>query len=198
MMGINLEEHTLFGKVSDIWSVGFRSKNGLVEFIKNVVMNMDMCDGENKNGYGVMLQDVSNLHVLVSNQDFPFESLSESQNKNINLTASEDKCFVLGYIWTSPNIKRGNAGEADFHFIEYIDSRISGLDIAKYMIDMYGDCNKACLLPYNIAYGADKYWKKYFEDEHDIETKAGLEQLIADCELNPSDIKWNSLFDILE
>lgn len=197
-MGINLEEHTLFGKVSDIWSVGFRSKNGLVEFIKNVVMNMDMCDGENKNGYGVMLQDVSNLHVLVSNQDFPFESLSESQNKNINLTASEDKCFVLGYIWTSPNIKRGNAGEADFHFIEYIDSRISGLDIAKYMIDMYGDCNKACLLPYNIAYGADKYWKKYFEDEHDIETKAGLEQLIADCELNPSDIKWNSLFDILE
>jgi hypothetical protein len=198
MMGINLSEYTEFGKVSDIWSVGFRSKNGLVEFIKNVVMNMDMCDGENKNGYGVMLQDVSNLHVLVSNQDFPFESLSESQNKNINLTASEDKCFVLGYIWTSPNIKRGNAGEADFHFIEYIDSRISGLDIAKYMIDMYGDCNKACLLPYNIAYGADKYWKKYFEDEHDIKTKAGLEQLIADCELNPSDIKWNSLFDILE
>jgi len=188
----------LFGKVSDIWSVGFRSKNGLVEFIKNVVMNMDMCDGENKNGYGVMLQDVSNLHVLVSNQDFPFESLSESQNKNINLTASEDKCFVLGYIWTSPNIKRGNAGEADFHFIEYIDSRISGLDIAKYMIDMYGDCNKACLLPYNIAYGADKYWKKYFEDEHDIETKAELKQLIVDCELNSSDIKWNSLFDILE
>ncbi len=197
-MEINLEEHTLFGKVSDIWSVGFRSKNGLVEFIKNVVMNMDMCDGENKNGYGVMLQDVSNLHVLVSNQDFPFESLSESQNKNINLTASEDKCFVLGYIWTSPNIKRGNAGEADFHFIEYIDSRISGLDIAKYMIDMYGDCNKACLLPYNIAYGADKYWKKYFEDEHDIETKAELKQLIVDCELNSSDIKWNSLFDILE
>ena len=197
-MEINLEEHTLFGKVSDIWSVGFRSKNGLVEFIKNVVMNMDMCDGENKNGYGVMLQDVSNLHVLVSNQDFPFDSLSESQNKNINLTASDDKCFVLGYIWTCPKIKRGNAGEADFHFIEYIDSRISGLDIAKYMIDMYGDCNQACLLPYNIAYGADKYWKKYFEDEHDIKTKAELKQLIVDCELNSSDIKWNSLFDILE
>jgi hypothetical protein len=188
----------LFGKVSDIWSVGFRSKNGLVEFIKNVVMNMDMCDGENKNGYGVMLQDVSNLHVLVSNQDFPFESLSESQNKNINLTASEDKCFVLGYIWTSTNIKRGNASETDFHFIEYIDSRISGLNIAKYMIDLYGDCNEACLLPYNIAYGADKYWKKYFEDEHDIKTKAELKQLIVDCELNSSDIKWNSLFDILE
>ena len=198
-MEINLEEHTFFGKVSDIWSLGFRSKNGLVEFIKSVVMNMDMCDGENKNGYGVMLHDVSNLHVLVSHRDFPFESLSEGQNKNINLTAaSEDNCFVLGYIWTSPNIKRGNAGEADFHFIEYIDSRISGLDIAKYMIDMYGDCNKACLLPYNIAYGADKYWKKYFEDEHDIETKDELKQLIVDCELNSSDIKWNSLFDILE
>jgi hypothetical protein len=199
MCGIDLSEYTKFGKVCDIWSAGYEERTGLCEFVKSVVMNMDMCDVANKNGYGIMLPDVSNLHVLVSNVDFPFEKLSASQKRGID-SAVAKKNIVLGYIWLCPKTI-GSVGEVNYHFIEYIDSRISGLNIVKYMIASYEADTESVekyLLPYEISSGAEKYWKRYMYEEYEIKGKVDLNEFLADCDLPPSEIKWENLFNILE
>mgnify|MGYP006138553927 FL=1 len=199
---INLHNVTEFGKVSDIWSSVFQDRKGLSEFVKNVVMNMDMCDGDNTNGYGIMLSDLSNIMVLVSNSNFPFDKLDESQKRRIDIDSMESKKYiVLGYIWIHPyRCTNENTDSIPCHLIQYIDSRISGLNIAKYMIDQYENSSVnggISLLPYEIGFGADKYWKKYFEEEYHIKTVKKLNKLINDCNLNQVGIKWQNLFELL-
>ena len=167
---INLHNVTEFGKVSDIWSSVFQDRKGLSEFVKNVVMNMDMCDGDNTNGYGIMLSDLSNIMVLVSNSNFPFDKLDKSQKRRIDIDSMESKKYiVLGYIWIHPyRCTNENTDSIPCHLIQYIDSRISGLNIAKYMIAKYeedGEYNATdgeagFLLPFEVGMGAEKYWKK--------------------------------------
>ena len=41
MKTINLHEYTEFGKVCDIWNNSISDKNGLCEFVTNVIMNMN-------------------------------------------------------------------------------------------------------------------------------------------------------------
>lgn len=199
---INLHNVTEFGKVSDIWSSVFQDRKGLSEFVKNVVMNMDMCDGDNTNGYGIMLSDLSNIMVLVSNSNFPFDKLDKSQKRRIDIDSMESKKYiVLGYIWIHPyRCTNENTDSIPCHLIQYIDSRISGLNIAKYMIDQYENNSVnggISLLPYEIGFGADKYWKKYFEEEYHIKTVKKLNKLINDCNLTKVGIKWQSLFELL-
>ena len=72
MTEINLEEFTKFAKVKDIWKYCTNDEKGLHEFLNNVVMNMDEC---NNGLYGKMLPDLSDIYVLISNKDFPFDKL---------------------------------------------------------------------------------------------------------------------------
>lgn len=95
MTEINLKEFTEFGKIKDIWNDIFHDKRGLCEFLNNVVMNIDKnCN----NGNGNMLPDFSDIYVLVSNKDFPFDKLTLNQQISIDLSGAK-KHFVLGYIW---------------------------------------------------------------------------------------------------
>tara|TARA_R110002012_G_scaffold258087_1_gene438400 strand:- start:310 stop:924 length:615 start_codon:yes stop_codon:yes gene_type:complete len=203
MNDITLEEYTEFAKVKDIWNDILHEKKGLFEFVNNVVMNMDMFDENNKNGYGNMLKDLSDIWVLVSTKDFPFHKLTSTHKNSIDLTTA-NKNFVLGYIWLCP-WKLENEENVPCHFIHFIDSRISGLNIAKYMICEYEDkFEPANLLPYEIMCGAEKYWKKYFINEYEIRNKEALQQMIMDCKLDrgdryrSGDIKWDNLFEEFE
>ena len=201
MSKINLEEFTEFGKIKDIYD-SLHDREGLFEFVNNVVMNKDMFDENNKNGYGNMLKDLSNIYVLVSNKMFPFNKLNSKQRVTIDLKKTK-KNFVLGYIWLCP-WKIKNEGVVPLQFISFIDSRISGLNIAKYMIEKYeeGDEYNATddevgfLLPFEITMGAEKYWKKYFTEVYDIKNKKELEQIITDYKFKETDIRWSELMSV--
>ena len=78
MTEINLEDFTEFSKIKD----SFHDKNALHEFLNNVVMNMDE---DCNNGYGNMLKGFSDIYVLVSKKNFPFEKLTSNQKISIDL-----------------------------------------------------------------------------------------------------------------
>jgi len=95
MTEINLEDFTDFLKIKDIQKGCNYDKKALREFLNNVVMNMDE---DCNNGYGNMLPDFSDIYVLVSKKDFPFEKLTLNQKISIDLSVAKQN-YILGYIW---------------------------------------------------------------------------------------------------
>jgi phosphoenolpyruvate synthase/pyruvate phosphate dikinase len=194
MTEINLEDFTEFSKIKDIWSDCFHDKNGLHEFLNNVVMNMDK---DCNNGYGKMLPDFSDIYVLVSKKDFPFEKLTLNQEISIDLSVAK-KNFILGYIWLCPWVLK-NEGCIPYHFINFIDSRISGLNISKYMIEKYEEIEEENhLFPFEIISGAKYYWKKYFMEVYKIKNKIELSKMISEYEFKKGDIRWDELMSAFE
>ena len=193
MTEINLEDFTEFSKIKDIWSDWLHDRNALHEFLNNVVMNMD--DKYPNNGYGGMLPDFSDIYVLVSKKDFPFEKLTSSQKNKIDLSLAK-KNYILGYIWLCPMTIKSE-GCIPYHFINCIDSRISGLNISKYMIEKYEeneeDEEEKYLFPFEVMSGAEHYWKKYFMEVYKIKNKAELYQMISEYKFKESDIRWEKL-----
>lgn len=194
MTEINLEDFTEFSKIKDIWSDCFHDKNGLHEFLNNVVMNMDK---DCNNGYGKMLPNFSDIYVLVSKKDFPFEKLTLNQEISIDLSVAK-KNFILGYIWLCPWVLK-NEGCIPYHFINFIDSRISGLNISKYMIEKYEEIEEENhLFPFEIISGAKYYWKKYFMEVYKIKNKTELSKMISEYEFKKGDIRWDELMSAFE
>ena len=190
MTEIHLEDCTEFSKIKDIWNDGLHDKNALREFLDNVVMNED-------NGYGKMLPDFSDIYVLVSTKEFPFESLTfDQKNANsIDLSAATQH-FILGYIWLCPWVLQ-NEGCVPCHFIQFIDSRIPGLNISKYMIQQYESMGEERhLFPYEVMRGAKYYWKKYFMEIFQIQNTTELSQMISEYEFK--NIKWDELISAFD
>jgi len=194
MTEINLEDFTEFSKIKDIWSDCVHDKNGLHEFLNNVVMNMDK---DCNNGYGKMLPDFSDIYVLVSKKDFPFEKLTSNQEISIDLSVAKQN-FILGYIWLCPWVLQ-NEGCIPYHFINFIDSRISGLNISKYMIEKYEEIEEGnYLFPFEVMSGAEYYWKKYFMEVYKIKNKTNLLQMISEYKFKKNDIRWDELMSAFE
>lgn len=189
-----IEKYTSFGKIKHVWQNNF-DLSGLHEFLSNVVMNSNNFDENNKCGYGIMLKDFSDIYVLVAHSNFPFDKLSQQQKRNIDFDFAK-RNFILGYFWLCPwNLQSDN--HIPYHFIQYIDTRISGLNIARYMIDKYENIDEAkYLFPYEIVLSSKYYWKKYFTDIYDVDNKNELEKMIHEFDLK-THIKWNDLLEIL-
>lgn len=179
-------KYTEFDTVKNIWQDPLYDREGLHEFLHNIVMNMNMFDENNKNGFGIMLPHLSDIYVLVSKNDFPFQSLKEHNEISIHINPLH-KNYVLGYIWIST--KNNNN-----HFINFIDSRISGLNIASFMIKQYESIYYCLLLPHEIMLGAAIYWQKYFKNTYNICCKEDLHRFISENYLDACNIKWNLLF----
>lgn len=193
MTEINLEDFTEFSKIKNIWNDCLHDKNALYEFLNNVVMNEDY-----NNGYGKMLPDFSDIYVLVSKKDFPFEKLTLNHKISIDLSVAEQN-YVLGYIWLCPWVLK-NEGCVSCHFINFIDSRISGLNISKYMIEKYEETDEEekNLFPFQVISEAKHYWKKYFMEVYKIKNKTKLLQIIIDYKFKKSDIRWEELMSAFE
>ena len=192
MTEINLEDFTEFSKIKDIWNDCLHDKNALREFLNNVVMNMD---DDCNNGYGKMLPDFSDIYVLVSKKDFPFEKLTSNQKISINLSLAKQN-YILGYIWLCPWTLH-NEGCIPYYFINFIDIRISGLNISKYMIEKF-EGEEKYLFPFEVMSGAEYYWKKYFMEVYEIKNKTELSQMISEYEFKKDDIKWEELMTAFE
>lgn len=203
-MAVKLDDCTEFGKIVDIYDDDNKSQKGLFEFLKEVVMNNNMLDERNNCGYGIMLKDFSNIYVLVSKNNFPFHKLSMNQDTYINFKRAK-RNFVLGYIWLCPWEKTSFCNTS--HYINFIDTRISNLNLAEYMMHLYESryetakrilelnnewlCN---LLPYEIPFSSAKYWKQHFSDSLCVKTISDVNELIKMHNINPNEIKWNELY----
>lgn len=201
---IDLSKYTTFGKVDDIYSIS--GKEGLTEFLYNVVLNDNMFDENNNNGYGNMLKDLSNIYVLVANNTFPFKKLTLHNNMNLKISESNS---VLGYIWLDSITQRNKQNlNIEIHYIKYIDSRISKLNIVSYMIKCYERQIQEIewyknkrekyinLLPREIQYSARLFWKKYFECNYELFTKSQYEDMIKRYDIR-YDIRWETLLKLL-
>ena len=165
-MNLDLCKYTEFDTIKNIWQNLSFEKEGLHEFLHNVVMNMNMFDENNHSGFGIMLPYFSDIYVLVSKNNFPFHLLKENNKNSITINTSH-KNYVLGYIWLSTKYNNN-------HFISFIDSRISGLNIASFMINQYESLYHCFLLPHEIMLGAGAYWQKYFKSKYNIVSKKDL------------------------
>lgn len=185
-MTLDLCKYTEFDTIKNIWQDNSCDREGLHEFLHNVVMNMNMYDENNNSGFGIMLPHFSDIYVLVSKNDFPFHLLKENNENSITINPIH-KNYILGYIWLSTKYNNN-------HFINFIDSRISGLNIASFMIKQYESFYQCFLLPHEIMFGAAIYWQKYFKNKYNIFSKEDLLIFINENHLEECNIKWNLLF----
>lgn len=188
MNTINLNEVTEFVKVKDMKYYFDDDKDILCEFLNNVVIV------ESFNGKGNMLSDFSDIYVLVSKTSFPFDKLSSNQIISINSSEAQQN-FILGYIWISSCMMKSCELSIPCHFINFIDTRISGLNMTKYMINKYEDHENCHLFPLYIMWTSAQYWKKYFMEEHKIHSKTDLFKMITnEYKLTNMNIEWKELF----
>lgn len=189
--------YTTFGSIQQLWASDAYEKNGLEEFVQNVILNKDIFDVNNQNGFGIMLHDLSNLYVLVSKSDFPYHKLQPNHKMNISFKKNQPNTnTILGYIWISDTITI-RKHRKPLYFIKFIDSRISGLNIANYMIQKFEAIGMGrMLLPYEIQFSAKGYWEKYFIEKYKVNNKILLEHFITKYHIHEQCINWSHIFNI--
>jgi len=178
----DLDRITVFAKVSDIWNDTISDRNGLFEFVKNVVM---------KEGGGRMLSDLSNMYVLVCTNDFPATTFTNKHSVDLSMVTTT---IIIGYLWVCP-IEINDVCDI-YHFIKYVDSRIAGLNIAKYMIEKYERRHHAYLIPLEIVRGSERYWKRYFIANFYIHSIREFMKWIDENEFHRNGILWDALITI--
>lgn len=175
---LNGNIHIQFDKIENIlWR---DDGSTLIEFLENVIFR-----------YPVMIPDISNIYALVAKKGFPTDNFNQEQREIFE----KNEKYVLGYIWLSKHSLNKN-----FSFINYIDTRIKGLNLAKYMIEQYELLEKEkMLLPLEITKEASGYWNKYFDHVYGVKTKSDLDAIIVDLDLDGEhcNINWNNLREIL-
>ncbi len=95
-------------------------------------------------------------------------------------------------------------GSVETHFIYFIDSRLGGLNVAKYMMNNYanvysedsGEYRDITLLPGEILETAALYWKKYFEKEYEVDSLGALKRIMEIH--NVDDDAWKHLIKLYD
>lgn len=173
---LNKDVNTIFDKIENIlWR---DDGSTLIEFLESVIFK-----------YPIMIPDISNIYVLVAKKGFPTYNFNKEQREIFE----KNEKYVMGYIWLSKH-----SSNKHFSFINYIDTRINGLHLAKYMIEQYESIEQQkMLLPLEITKDASVYWKKYFNRVYDVTTKSDLDAIILDLHVEQCDINWNNMREIL-
>ncbi len=160
------------------------NQSALKEFITNVIFSHSL--------QSVLLKNLSDIYIIVAHNDS--DSLTEPNEKKWSEILSVDqyeilkanKYYVIGYMYVT---------EDDNVYIEYIESRVRGYYIGKYMIDSYdmnyNDLNKE-IFPREIIESTVMYWKSYLC----IETKEEMHEIIRTNDLKH--IHWSYLEESLK
>ena len=153
-----------------------------------------------ENGNSKMLLDLSDIYILIAKNDFPFDKLTKQNYKGKSKIKGDIsiKNYVLGYIWLCPWIlDRETHKDYPYYFINFIDSRVSGLNIAEYMIEKFESTSETdrLLLPFEVMSGAEKYWKKYFQAKFNINNKYDLQEMINKYDIE-KEVRWKYLMSV--
>ena len=140
-----------FGKIKSLTI----SPEAIKEFITN-------CIFPHPNA-GLLLQHFSELYVIVASNSAQ-RFLRENEKKWIDIMNTEqhnllisNSQFIFGYIWIDDEVSDTDQN----HYIEFIDTRIRGIKLARYMSRRYryeimNECN--WVLPKQIIETAAGYW----------------------------------------
>ena len=179
-----LEQNTTFGTIKDLWKNGtHRSHFGITEFIDSEIYSKNMD----------LLPDLSNIFVLVTNDGFPLNDISEKNCERIRYT---DTSYILGYIQLKSDIILSDINNS-FYFIRNMYSRISNYHITQYMVHSFErSLNFNCtLLPYEITLSTNEYWKECFRIEFGVETIDELYKMIIDAGILEQ-VNWDGLWSV--
>lgn len=166
----------IFGRIDDIGDM-FK-KEVHEEFVLNVLMK------ERAN----LFPEYSYMYVLVAHSTSnravsPGElTWTDVLNKSQNAFMETHRAYILGYMLMSAE------HPTDVHFVEYIDTRLPGYNIADCMIKRYENeivelsqnsigCRQVkpqCVIPKEIRSTSAEYWKKYFVRRLGIRTNEDL------------------------
>jgi hypothetical protein len=185
-MAMNLEKYTQFCKVSDIKCDRDKSEDKAYDVVNEFLDNY-ISSHPNK---GTLIKNLSNMYVLMAVKNaFWKRRLSKSENYLLDTNSR----YIIGFI---DPIKFTN----NIHYIYYIDTRLRGMNIGRYMIEKYNyemnnndNTEVVHLLPQEVVETAAAYWKKFFEDEYDCHNVEDLERLIEELSLEDHGLKWDHM-----
>ena len=173
----DFDDITIYDKIKNIYWNG----DSLYEFVNNYILRHP-----NKN---ILLQYLSEIYVLVIIDN----TILNDEQKNI-FKLNNNK-FIIGFMLLDENIYYYNNDDFRFRFIDFIDTRINRLNIARFMMIKHSmiECE---VLPQEIIDTSKYYWKKYFEDIHGVLIKSNLYELIRFYNLY-NKVKWDLLDEII-
>lgn len=145
-----------------------------------------------------LIRRFSDIYVLIASKSS--DDLSKEDEKNwVDILSSEqaelinkNHYFVLGFILINDTYSNNNV-----HFIDLIDSRVKGYNIAKLMLEKYEReyCKSECsLLPLEIIENSKYYWYKYFKHDMMLDNSKDLYDFISNNNI-PEVIDWKYLYD---
>lgn len=179
-------QNALFGKLSDYQYCG-------TEFLEEF---LDRYVNKHVNKIWLMFQ-LSNLYVLIGRKSSD-NIVMESEKKWVEIMPPDEyqymeknKRYILGYIL----IRGESKGNKKNHYIDLIDTRLKGHNLAHHMIEQYERSmlnNNGLLLPYEIIESSKNYWKNYFS-MLDIESTEELDDFIKREQLECDNVKWEHL-----
>lgn len=181
-------DNTLFGKVE---SIGWTDAS-IKEFIIDEIFPHPNCS--------VLLPKLSNLYVLVAIMTNEYSKWENIMNEKQYGLFRNNLRYVLGYMYIT------NTNDEPIHYIEFIDTRLRGYNLARYMIDQYEkyyvDNSDEKLLggiviPREIVRGSVGYWKNYFSLWFYVCTYDELSEFINEFNIDRKMIKWDEMMGIL-
>ena len=174
-------EDAIFGRMDDIGDM-FK-KEVHEEFVMNVLMK-HKTNLFPEYSYLYILVAHSNRHSPSSDSLLPSEKRwSDILNTQQNQLLTKNSAFIIGYMLMTPE------HPLDIHFIEYIDSRVPGYNIADCMIKKFENevvefaensfgCKQVrckCVIPKDILSSSAGYWKKYLDRRLGIHSNEELD-----------------------
>lgn len=148
----------------------------------------------------LLLRNMSDIYVLLAlkgsdnyvNEDKGEKKWIEIMNNDQYELLTKNGYYVLGYILIG-DIDNAN----DVHYIDIIDTRLRGHNLAEYMIDQYMK-NISFVVPQKIIQSSAKYWKQIFNNVYFVQTRKDMNEFIEDNNINENLIDWKYLFVILD
>ena len=145
----------------------------------------------------ILLRCLSNLYVLVAipesysclkDGEKRWDSfLNDEQLKYFN----ENGGYILGYILLGEDLPN------EFRIIDFIDVRLPGCNLAKFMMDKYLRIHGKMLIPGEIIETSIGYWKKYLQIDYKEDVDDWIraidykylkwDRLVKTCENYPED-----------
>ena len=174
-------EDAIFGRMDDIGDM-FK-KEVHEEFVMNVLMK-HKTNLFPEYSYLYILVAHSNRHSPSSDSLLPGEKRwSDILNTQQYQLLTKNSAFIIGYMLMTPE------HPLDIHFIEYIDSRVPGYNIADCMIKKFENevvefaensfgCKQVrckCVIPKDILSSSAEYWKKYLDRRLGIHSNEELD-----------------------
>jgi len=181
-----LEKYTTFGTIGELWKNKENlSYYGITEFIDNEIYAKKM----------ELLPDLSNIYVLVTNNDFPLQNISTKHCEGMRYT---NMSYILGYIQIHLETKTSKTDSTnEFYFIQKMHSRLPTYHITQYMTHSFERAHnfRCTLLPREITIHTRDYWQECFQNEFDIESMDELYKIVTNSGLLDI-IQWSGLWTI--